>query len=530
MLKKVLNAKTTGQVNELINLIKKRYNIDWVPIGNNESNHSTFQILSKGENGIIERLTNAIDAVIEKEYYLHPDESIRSPRISGEKYFGIKNGDLSQYTSTEVDDNKKKLVELRVSESEKKGRPTIEIRDKGIGLTAKEFEKTILSLQAGNKLQKFYLAGTFGQGGSTANIFSQHTIYISKVISEKDNSNKVTFTITKDMDDFAYKAPIHLYMIDKDTGYPITIVDDENLFESGTLVKHIEMNVGGYGKSDANAPGSNSMLHFVNNTLFNPILPIKVIEERESVAKTNIERNNNFRTAIGYHSRLNNSDKVVSGGTIVCGYKFGGKFIINYWILDTRDDYKSFNEKNTPVLYTVNGQVQGSETNNIFNKIGKPYLMEHVIVNVDCDGMSDGCKTRLFTSDRIRFQNNDYSYALREKVQEFLSNDDNLNKYNKIFHERMLNSATDDLTNELNKKIENKLKVFLTSGGIGNISERPSKINPSPEPYVSQATEEFPTFLNITNKDPYELEIDKNLSLNYASDADYEKFDMASNL
>ena len=43
----------------------------------------------------------------------------------------------------------------------------------------------------GNKLKKFYLAGTFGQGGSTANIFSKHTLFISKPIPEKNNSNKI---------------------------------------------------------------------------------------------------------------------------------------------------------------------------------------------------------------------------------------------------------------------------------------------------------------------------------------------------
>ena len=36
---------------------------------------------------IIERLTNAIDAVIEKEYFLNPDENLKSPRMSLEKYF-----------------------------------------------------------------------------------------------------------------------------------------------------------------------------------------------------------------------------------------------------------------------------------------------------------------------------------------------------------------------------------------------------------------------------------------------------------
>ncbi len=198
MLKKLFNAKSVKDINELIGLLESKYDTEWIPIGNNESNHSTFQMLERGENGIIERITNAIDAVIEKEYYLNPDENLKSPRMSSEKYFKIKDGNLANYNIKEVDKSLKDLVTLNVLESNKKGRPTIEVRDYGIGLSSEEFGSTILSLQGGNKLKKFYLAGTFGQGGSTANIFSKHTLFISKPIPEKDNSNKIAFTITKE--------------------------------------------------------------------------------------------------------------------------------------------------------------------------------------------------------------------------------------------------------------------------------------------------------------------------------------------
>lgn len=171
MLKKVLNATTVKNVKELVSLIEEKYDIEWLPIGGKTSNHSTFQMLQDGEYGIIERLTNGIDAVLEKEYFLNPDETLRSPRKSAEKYFNITNGDLSKYSIKDIDSINKNLVELRIFESGKTNRPTIEVRDKGIGLNANEFSTTILSLQGGNKLDKFYLAGTFGQGGSTANIF-----------------------------------------------------------------------------------------------------------------------------------------------------------------------------------------------------------------------------------------------------------------------------------------------------------------------------------------------------------------------
>lgn len=534
MLKKLFNAKSVKDINELIKLLESKYDTEWIPIGNNESNHSTFQMLERGENGIIERLTNAIDAVIEKEYFLNPDESLNSPRKSSEKYFGIKEGNLANYNTKDINKKLKDLVKLNVLESNKKGRPTIEIRDYGIGLSSEEFGKTILSLQGGNKLKKFYLAGTFGQGGSTANIFSKHTLFISKPIPEKDNSNKISFTITKEFDDLDYKTPIHKYLVLKSTKCPITVEDHDNEFEPGTLVRHIEMNINQYGRSSAKAPGDNSIYHFVNKKLFNPILPIKITENRLDVDRTNIERNNNTIIALGCNSRLNDNSNVKYSDKLITEYIFGGTVTINYWIINDRNSYKNYNDKSTPVLYTINGQVEGYETANFFEKIGKPYLLNHLIVNVDCDGMDDRVKARLFTSDRTKFQDNDYTDTLRKKVINILTEDMKLVEFNRYFKEQMLSESSENISDELNKKIENKLKIFLNTGGIGKVSKdipthKSSKSNSS-EPFEKPELFDFPTFLDISNQAQYELPINKDLVLNYISDADHEKYSMEDNL
>lgn len=532
MLREVFNANTVKDIDELIKLIESKYETEWIPIGNNESNHSTFQMLERGENGIIERLTNAIDAVIEKYYYLNPDNQLKNPRMSSEKYFGIKEGDLSNYDIKEIDKSLKSLVELNVLESNKKWRPTIEIRDYGIGLSSEEFGKTILSLQGGNKLRKFYLAGTFGQGGSTANIFSKHTLIISKPIPEKDNSNRISFTITKEFDDLDYKTPIHKYLVLKSTGCPISVTDKNNEFLPGTLVRHIEMNINQYGRSSAKAPGDKSIFHFVNKKLFNPILPIKITENRISVDKTNIENHNNIIIALGCNSRLNNNEHVKYNNRIIADYIFGGTITINYWIITDKDSYKNYNEKTTPVLYTINGQVEGNENSNFFEKINKPYLLNHLIVNVDCDNMDDRIKARLFTSDRAKFQDNDYTDALRRKVVDLLQEDQELIDLNKYFKEQMLSASSENMSEELNKKIENKLRVFLNTGGIGKVSkdipstkqQKSNNLQKLPELFA------FPTFLNISNKENFELPINKDLALNYTSNADHEMYSMEDNL
>lgn len=532
MLRKLFNANSVKDVDELIKLLESKYDVEWIPIGNNESNHSTFQMLERGENGIIERLTNAIDAVIEKEYFLNPDENLRSPRMSSEKYFGIKEGNLSTYNIKDIDNSLKSLVMLNVLESNKKGRPTIEIRDYGIGLSSEEFGNTILSLQGGNKLKKFYLAGTFGQGGSTANIFSKHTIIISKPIPEKNNSNKISFTITKEFDDLDYKTPIHKYLVLKSTKCPISVVDNGNEFEPGTLVRHIEMNINQYGRSSAKAPGDNSIYHLVNKKLFNPILPIRITENRIAVDETNIKNNNNSIVALGCNSRLNNNEHVKYNNTIFSEYIFGGNIIVNYWVITDKKSYKNYNEKSTPVLYTINGQVEGVDNANFFEKISKPYLLNHLIVNVDCDGIDDRIKARLFTADRAKFQGNDFTDSLRKKVVDLLSEDQQLIDLNRFFKEQMLSENSENMSEELNKKIENKLKVFLNTGGIGKVSKEIPNIKPHKPINPADPIEllDFPTYLDISNTDNFELPINKDLVINYLSDADHIKYNMIDNL
>ena len=60
---------------------------DWSMFGGNESNNSVIGILANGDNGIIERVTNAIDAVIEYEKEKNHIASAKSPDVIVSKAF-----------------------------------------------------------------------------------------------------------------------------------------------------------------------------------------------------------------------------------------------------------------------------------------------------------------------------------------------------------------------------------------------------------------------------------------------------------
>jgi hypothetical protein len=50
---------------------------------------------------------------------------------------------------------------------------------------------TILSLNESNKIQKHYLAGTYGQGGSSTLTFSKYVF----IASRAHGSNQIAFTL-----------------------------------------------------------------------------------------------------------------------------------------------------------------------------------------------------------------------------------------------------------------------------------------------------------------------------------------------
>ena len=45
----IAKANSVKDIDELIRLLESKYETEWIPVGNNESNHSTFQMLERGE-------------------------------------------------------------------------------------------------------------------------------------------------------------------------------------------------------------------------------------------------------------------------------------------------------------------------------------------------------------------------------------------------------------------------------------------------------------------------------------------------
>lgn len=178
LLKALLTATKPTEVHTILSAIGDRAELSpghlfgtqgfrWEFYGGRDSNISSVNLASKPGRSITERVTNAIDAVLEKKMSQAAGVVPTSPMEAAKSWFGRPpttpdNGlfKWKEYKTNGYDH----LVRVVMLPTTNNSQPTIDVLDNGIGVTPSDFPNTILSLQNGNKIKKRYLAGAFGQG------------------------------------------------------------------------------------------------------------------------------------------------------------------------------------------------------------------------------------------------------------------------------------------------------------------------------------------------------------------------------
>lgn len=131
------------------------FGLFWHPYGGNNSNYSSVGLGTKSGRSLTERITNAIDAVLEERANTSPSKP-SSPQRAASEWFGrpITGADSGLFSWEYSDGQYDRKVAVVLLQSESENAPTVDVLDHGIGLSPEQFPKTILSLQSGNKLDK----------------------------------------------------------------------------------------------------------------------------------------------------------------------------------------------------------------------------------------------------------------------------------------------------------------------------------------------------------------------------------------
>ncbi|MBI2612799.1 hypothetical protein HYW59_03265 [Candidatus Kaiserbacteria bacterium] len=504
----LLKADTCADVEAAITQFENEHSAEctWVPVGKKDNNSGPINIAADPGRSLVERLTNAVDAVLEREHEVRGGSPVcRTPREAASAWLGIPSGGLSEMTQQARRDHANNVI-IRITEGEgSREARTVEVRDQGIGITPDRVPTTILSLNESNKWQKHYLAGTFGQGGSSTFAASDYTLIASRYKDEP----VVGFTVVKyrDLPPDLFKTGHYVYLVLNSAVLQAEIPVEE--FTRGTLVKHF-----GYDLTSYSSPlGPNSIYGLLNQTLFDPILPIWLDS-----------RVHNYRRVIkGSRNALNGaldegdegSGPKLSHSARMFYINLGefGQIGVEYWVLErpSKQDKRpsaAFVNPTKPIILTINGQNQEEMSALLIRKNSElPYLSQRLICHVDCNGLHADAKRSLFSSTREGARRGLIHDLIQKEIIRILRSDDELTRLNEEARKQGAQEMDQNAVQQMRKEVARILQMQgVNVGDIGGLEvstgdggglDRPRKPTPPRPPVVPIPLKEPPTYIKI---------------------------------
>jgi hypothetical protein len=261
--------------------------LHWVPVGGDRGNDGRIRLAGSPENPIAERTVNAAEALIELERHL---ELLRdagaappgSPRDAVLRYFRLPPLEEVPGTTEPINGLPPKKyarelarrVRVRLVGTKKVGY-TVVVEDDGIGQAPARMHETLLSLGAGNKGDKPYLIGAFGQGGSSAYKASRYSWVVSRrhprLRGEAESG--AGWTIVKRIPPKVRGDGFYAYLATHPDGrvpeVPGAAADSVGL-RHGTRIGHVGYDFG-------TLEPARELYNALNHLLFHPLLPYELI-------------------------------------------------------------------------------------------------------------------------------------------------------------------------------------------------------------------------------------------------------------
>lgn len=555
-------------------------NLQWRFYGDTDSNVSTIGMASKPIRSLVERITNAIDAVLEREKEKRPNSNPNSPHEAAKAWLGRPPTDTESGIFTWKNYKEKgydRLVHVVLNTGDKENAPTVDIKDKGIGLLSTQFRNTILSLQKGNKIKKPYLAGAFGQGGSTTLAFCDYTLIASR---HHHHPDKVAFTVIKELElpePYDYNAYAYLGVeTEEDVSVPECEWDDsfqlyaapegnwnDSIFalEHGTLIRHYGFRLEKYTNALTSSPGN--LYHALHYMMFDPLLPFRIVDFREESSPKDelvTGSRNRLMNRLSKSIKKDEENKPLETGTEVRHYAPREMVSplddskpcvgLEYWVPINYRKYKDklgirgsssdiFVDRYHPILGTLNGQNHGEETARIIRELDMRMLSKHVVVHIDATHATKNVRNGLFASTREEFKDDRVLREILRVLKNRMEEDDILHEIEEELLEGILDKESEDTDEEVKEEITKLLKdqgFDVTKRGEANVTgengeekadtePKPDKKNPwKPEPLQ---TLEYPkvTYVKIAfPQDELKIPLNRTYKVRIETDASF-RFD-----
>jgi hypothetical protein len=480
----------------------------WRPVGDRKNNSGTIQAAGDPARALIERVTNGVDAVIERAHHEHhgkPD--CRTPREAVQAWFGVPAQGLHKLSESARRKLAQGAVTVWLLPGDGKAKRAVSIADKGLGLTGEQMPRTILSLNAENKIDKFYLSGAFGQGGSATFANSDYTLIASRSIKEPDI---VSFTVVKLEPPQGIKLGTYVYLTVSGL-LPTAFATPDALGEFSTIVKHF-----GYDLDDYPSPlGPSSLYGRAQAILFEPILPFWFENKVHGWSRTI----KGSRTALnGAQDDGEDESKLVwSNPLFFADLGEHGSIGIEYWVLAPSEKSapnKAFVNGSKPIVLTINGQTHAEWSASIVRKDAELlHLASRMIVHLDCNQLSFDAKRVLFVSNREESRKGQVQNMILQELLGALKSDEKLAELEELARSVGTKAKDESAEKEVRREVAKMLRLFgfsATEEGSAKSAGKkevatgggPKKTRPKPEPIQLN---EPPSFVELVGDEPIEF-------------------------
>ena len=438
---KLYNAKDEEDLLNIIDLYPTIFDdSNWKPLGGNFSNYGVVKNQQSSPiAALIEKVTNAIDAILTKECILSgidpkSDNAPNSMDEAIQKFYPENNWDLSTFRKEQAE-NIQIIADGKGPRNQKSQYPTsVVVYDNGEGQHPDKFEDTFLSLLRGNKNDIHFVQGKYNMGGSGAIVFCGKKRY--QLIASKRYTNDGNFGFTlvrehpKKESDQAKETWYEYLLIDgKIPSFATSKLDlglNNRQFETGTVLKLYS-----YQFPKGYSGFAQDLNQSINEFLFQPALPILTVDTAERYPNNKVLENDLFglkrRLAAEESEYLdesfseNFSDDVFGKMKVSC-YVFKTK-VKDYDLKRTKKIIQDRYFKNSmAVMFSLNGQTHGHYTSEFITRSLKLNLLRsHLLIHVDCTEMKYNFRKELFMASRDRLKDGDETQFLRSYLAKKLS-------------------------------------------------------------------------------------------------------------
>lgn len=479
--------------------------ITWRPVGDRRNNSGTIQAAGDPARSLMERVTNGIDAVIERAHIEHHGKpECSTPRDAAQTWFGVPAPGLHKLTASQRRKLAQSTLWMTLSPGDGKAKRTVSVADKGTGLSPDQMPHTILSLNAENKIDKFYLSGAFGQGGSATFASSDYTLIASRSIKSPET---IGFTIVKLEPPQGIKLGSYVYLV-RENGILTTTDAPDEMADFSTIIRHF-----GYDLDDYPSPlGPNSVYGRAQSTLFEPVLPFWLENKVHGWGRTI----KGSRTALNGAKDEGDEESKLTWNNPVFFADLGewGRIGIEYWVLEPGEKTapnKAFVSGTRPIVLTINGQTHAEWAASILRKdAGLMHLASRMVVHLDCNELSFDAKRVLFVSNREESRRGLVQNMILQELLAALKSDEKLAELEE--QARMAGTKERDETaeREIRKEVAKMLRVFgfASADDAGAAKSAPKgdkatggqkKAKAKPEPIQIN---EPPSFVEIVGEGP----------------------------